>query len=445
MEIRDRGNGTQRTLPPTPVAESRVVKDVPTVADESSTPAVARWRRTFESLQERDFRVLWLGMLPGTFGMQMGFVTNGYLAYELTGSAAAVGFVEFGIGLPLLVFSLVGGVVADRFPKKRVLLATQSAVGIAGLLLAFLVISGLITIWQMTLVGALLGTAFAFNMPARQAFVAELVSPPRMTNAVALNNTGMNMARIVGPALAGVLIGIPFIGISGVYIIMAALYGIVVVFLYQLPDRPAALVSGRSTGFQQLFDGIRYIWRHATLRGLMVLAFAPVLLGMSYMPLMPVFAEEVFSVGATGLGVLMMMNGVGALIGSLGIATYSDFNRRGLLQLLLGIIFGVALAIFAFSQSISIGLIVLPVVGGASAAYMALNMSIVMDYADRSYLGRVMSVNMITFSLMPLSVVPTGALIDIFGPPLVIGISGLCLVGVMILYLVVHPTHRRVA
>jgi MFS family permease len=418
-----------------------------------ASPVVARpadenqvwWRRTFDSLNERDFRMLWLGMLPSTFAMQMGMVTNGYLAYDITGSAAAVGFVTLGMGIPMLFLSLVGGVVADRFSKRQILMATQAVVGVAASILAVLVLTDLIQIWHMTLVAFMMGTAFAFNMPARQAFVGELVGKERLTNAVALNNTGMNMARVVGPAIAGALIGIRFVGIGGVYLIMTLMYAIVVFTISRLPDRGVQPGANAQRGLDSLLDGLRYIRNSSVLSALMLLAFAPTLLGMSYQSLMPVFAEDVFHVGPSGLGLLMTVNGLGALAGSLAVATFSGFRRRGILQVGLGIIFGLSLALFALSQTLVIAFPALVLVGAASASYMALNMSLVMGYAEPKFHGRVMSINMMTFSLMPLSVVPTGFLVDMFGAPIIIGINGLLLATVVALYGTLHPSYRKVA
>ena len=403
------------------------------------------WQRTFDSLKERDFRLLWFGMLPSTFAMQMGMVTNGYLAYDITGSAAAVGFVTLGFGIPMLFLSLVGGVVADRLSKRQILMSTQAVVGLAALILSVLVLTDLIRIWHMTLVAFMMGTAFAFNMPARQAFVAELVGEKRLTNAVALNNTGMNMARVVGPAIAGALIGITFIGIGGVYLIMTAMYAIVVFTISRLPDKGVQPGASEQRGLDSLVDGLRYIRNNSVLTALMLLAFAPTLLGMSYQALMPVFAEDVFNVGPSGLGLLMTVNGIGALAGSLAVATFSGYRRRGLLQVALGVVFGLSIAAFAFSQSLPIAVPALVIIGGASAAYMALNMSLVMGYAEPKYHGRVMSINMVTFSLMPLSVVPTGFLVDVFGAPTVIGISGLLLASIVLTYGMLHPSYRKVA
>lgn len=401
------------------------------------------WMRPFESLREAEFRALWVGMLPGTLAMQMGMITNGYLAYDLTGSAAAIGLVTMGFGIPMLLLSLVGGVVADRVSKRKVLVISQTTIGLCAVALAVLVLTGLIQIWQMTLVALVMGTCFAFNMPARQSFVAEIISRERLMNAIALNNAGMNLARVAGPAIAGALIGIAWIGIGGVYIIMAAMYVIVILSLLRIRDRGASPNPDKVSGFRSAVDGLRYIRGNSALMALLMLAFAPVLLGMPYQALMPVFAEDVFDVGPSGLGLLMTVNGIGALLGSLVVASLTDISRRGLVQLGLGVGFGLSVALFAFSGNFYVALFALMIVGGASASYMSLNSTLVMDKADPQYHGRVMSIYMLTFSLMPLSVLPTGAIADAVGAPVTIGIAGLLLAVVVVLYGVIHPTFRK--
>jgi MFS family permease len=428
----------------------------PTIVEDSPKPAPPgrpepnpedaaspKWMRPFLSLKETEFRNLWLGMLPGTMAMQMGMITNGYLAYALTGSAAAIGLVTLGFGVPMLLFALIGGVVADRVSKRKVLMLTQMTIGLCAAALAFLVLSDLIRIWQMTLVAFVMGTCFAFNMPARQSFVAEIISRERLMNAIALNNAGMNMSRVVGPAMAGFLIGIPWIGIGGVYVLMVVMYVFVVLSLFRVRDRGANPNAGKSSGYRSLIDGLGYIRGNPVLMALLLLAFAPVMLGMPYQALMPVFAEDVFSVGPSGLGLLMTVNGVGALLGSLVVASMSNLSRRGLVQLGLGVIFGLSLALFAFSGNFYVALFALLIVGGASAAYMSLNSTLVMDKAEPQYHGRVMSVYMLTFSLMPISVLPVGALADAFGAPVTIGIGGLLLVVVVALYGSLHPSYRH--
>ncbi|MBA2452390.1 MAG: MFS transporter [Chloroflexia bacterium] len=430
--------GARRLSPPAVKPAADVESDA---VDEDA--GASRWMKPFLALKEKEFRNLWLGMLPGTMGMQMGMITNGYLAYDLTGSAAAIGFVTLGFGVPMLLFALIGGVVADRVSKRRVIMITQAIIGLCAVALAVLVLTGLISIWLMTAVAFVMGTCFAFNMPARQSFVAEIISRKRLMNAIALNNAGMNMSRVVGPALAGFLIGKPWVGIGGIYILMACMYAFVVASLFRVRDRGASPNPGKISGYRSLLDGLSYIKGNSVVLALLMLAFAPVILGMPYQALMPVFAEDVFNVGASGLGWLLAVNGIGALLGSLGVASMSGASRRGLIQLGLGVTFGASIAIFAFSTRFEVALLALLVVGASSAAYMALNSTLVMDKAEPEYHGRVMSVYMLTFSAMPLAVTPFGAMSDAFGAPLVIGIGGLMLVAVVAVFGTLHPSYRH--
>jgi MFS family permease len=431
------------TAPPRRTAEPdrRTTRDGP-VSTERKVPA---WKKPFLALEERDFRNLWVGMLPGTMAMQMGMVTTGYVAYDISRSAAAVGYVSLGMGIPMLTLGLFGGVVADRFPKKSVLTVTQTMIGISASINAVLVLTGVIQIWHLMLVSALQGASFAFNMPSRQAFVAQLVRRERLMAAVALNNAGMNFSRVIGPSIAGALIAVPFIGAGGVYLIMAGMYAFVVLSLLRIPQRGEPLkVEQRPSPLRSLGDGLGYVRANGVVFTLLLLAFAPVLLGMPYQALMPVFARDVFHVGPTGLGVLLTVNGVGALIGSLLIAGLTTFQRRGLLQMVMGILFGLALAIFAFGQSFNLALGALLVIGLVSAGFQSLNSTLVMNNTDPAYHGRVMSVYMLTFSAMPLGVVPFGWLVDHYGAPITIGLGGLVLAAIIALVGALHPSYRHI-
>lgn len=410
---------------------------------EETTSRIPAWKRPFTALEERDFRNLWVGMLPGTLAMQMGMVTTGWVAYEISGSAASVGFVSLGSGIPMLTLGLFGGVVADRFPKRRTLLMTQSLIGAAAAICAVLVLTGIVQIWHLMLISAMQGVGFAFNMPSRQAFVAQLISRERLMNAVALNNAGMNFSRVIGPSIAGVFIAV--IGPGEVYVAMALMYAFVVYSLTRIPQTGAPLGTHRPHPLRSLADGLGYVKSNGTVFTLLLLAFAPVLLGMPYQQLMPVFADDVFQVGAGGLGLLLSVNGVGALIGSLAVAGIGNgFRKRGLLQMALGILFGVAVAVFALAQSYPIALVMLLIAGATSAGFQSLNSTLVMTNSKPAYHGRVMSVYMLTFSAMPLGVVPFGALSDIYGAPITIGIGGLLLTGVIAAVGLLHPSYRHI-
>ncbi|MDQ3548357.1 MAG: MFS transporter [Chloroflexota bacterium] len=421
----------------------------PLVATPIDRPAhvvrVPAWKRPFTALSEPGFRRLWGGMMPGTMAIQMGMVTTGYVAFDISGSATAVGIVALGWGIPMLLFGLWGGVVADRFPKRRTLLLAQCLIGVSAMISAALVLAGVIEVWHLALVSALQGIGFAFNMPSNQAFIAQLVSRENLMNAVALHNTGSNFARVAGPSLAGALIGVSFIGAGGVFVLMTLMYAFVVVVLVRIPDSGAPTGASRPPPFEALRDGLHHIRGNTIVFSLLLLAFAPVLLGMPYQTLMPVFAEDVFEVGPGGLGVLMAANGFGALIGSLMIASISGYRRRGLLQMSLGILFDAGIAAFAFGGSFEFALIALVIVGLASAGYQALNSSLVMHYTDPAYHGRVMSVYLLTFSAMPLGTVPFGALSDRYGAPITIGTGGLVLAAIVVAVGVLYPPYRRIA
>ena len=415
----------------------------PAVAVDERAVHVPAWKRPFTALEERDFRNLWVGMLPGTLAMQMGMVTTGWVAYDISGSAASVGLVALGSGIPMLTLGLFGGVVADRFPKRRTLLMTQSLIGVAATISAVLVLTGVIQIWHLMLISALQGVGFAFNMPSRQAFVAQLISRERLMNAVALNNAGMNFSRVIGPSIAGLLIAV--VGPGEVYVLMALMYAFVVYGLTRIPQMGAPVGTNRPSPLRSLADGLGYVRSNTVVFTLLLLAFAPVLLGMPYQQLMPVFADDVFNVGASGLGLLLSVNGIGALIGSLGVAGMNNsFRRRGMLQMAMGILFGLSIAVFALAQSYPVALATLLVAGASSAGFQSLNSTLVMMNTEPAYHGRVMSVYMLTFSAMPLGVVPFGIFTDIYGAPITIGIGGLLLMVVIGAVGFLHPSYRHI-
>ncbi|MDI3338985.1 MAG: MFS transporter [Sphaerobacter sp.] len=420
--------------------EDRITEPVATASDVGA----ARERQgPFAAFRERPYRVLWFGMLPSMLAMQMGQVAVGYVAYRISGEATALGLIAAGSGLPMLVFALAGGVVADRMPKRTVLFFTQGTIGLVALINALLVLTGAIQVWHLVAASAVQGTAFAFNMPTRQAFIAEIVTPARLMNAIALNNAGMNMSRVVGPALAGALIAMPLVGPGGVFAVMAAMYVVVLLMLFLLPPgRPAR--APRGGGLAELKAGLRYVARQPTLRMLLGLAVVPVLLGMPYVQMMPVFALDVFHVGSRGLGTLMAVNGLGALAGSLGVAAASGLRRKGLLQLTLGLTFGLALALFALGGSFPLGLVAIAVAGAASAGYSTLNSTLIMTHTEHAFHGRVMSLYMMTFAMMPLGTVPLSWLVDHIGAPLTVGLAGLLLSAIIGGVALASPSYRRV-
>jgi MFS family permease len=380
-------------------------------ADEA---AVTGWRRTFSALENPDYRMLWIGMSFSFMSRQMHIIARGLLAYRLEGNAASLGLVTIAWGIPLLVFSLFGGVVADRAEKRDLLIWSQAVLGATVLAIAVLVQADMIQLWHLILVGVVQGTVFAFNMPSRQALVPELVKERDLLNAIALNSAAQNFTRVVGPALAGGLIAVPFIGFRGAYYLMAFFYLVVILTLVRLPKTGPAHRE-RAPMLSQMASGIRYIRGSRILMILLALAFVPIVLGAPYTVLLPVFAEDVFDVGAAGLGVMGVAAGLGAVIGSLVIASLTDFPRRMFLQLACGVGFGVTLVLLGASGMFGLALLALAFIGMSSQGYLSLNNTMVLGSTQPAFHGRVMSVYMMSWSLMPVAALPMAALADIVG------------------------------
>jgi MFS family permease len=411
---------------------------------EARTSSHSRWLSRlldlYPSLRVPSFRLLWLGMLPANIAFQMSQVAVGYAAFGLTGSAAALGIVSLASGVPQLLLGLVGGVAADRMSRRTVLLGTQSTLAMAALALAILAMTGTLQVWHLAVAALVQGCAFAFNMPSRQALIGELVGPKLLRNAVALNNAGMNFNRIAGPSLAGILLAIPSVGVAGVFSAMTVLYGLVTASLFRLP-KPANTTSTtvrRKGGWEELLDGLRYVRASSVLMALLGMALIPVIVGMPFQTLMPVFADQVYAVGATGLGSMMAAVGVGALLGAVGVATISGYSRPAAIQLCLGVGFGVSLTGFALAPTYLVALVLLVAVGFTSAAYQALNNTLIMGNTEPRLYGRVMSVYMLTFAAMPLGTFPAAWIADHVGVRVTVACCGaivaLSVLAVAVLY-----------
>lgn len=377
----------------------------------------------FESLQAPLFRMLWIGTLFSTAAMQMNMLAKPWLAYHLTGSAVILGLVSGAQAIPQLVFSLVGGVVADRVRKRNLLLVTQSGLGIVSLTVAVLVHLDAMQIWHLVVLSALQGVLFAFNMPARHAYVPELVDKRLLPNAIALHSTGMNVNRIVAPALAGVLIAT---GPKLAFYVVALMYVGAVTSLRRLPagQPPAGARQGA------LFDfgaGLRYVWTSPMLRPLMIMGFIATFLGMPFRQLLPVFQAEVFLVGPSELGLMYTTVGVGALASSLIMTSLARSKRIGIILLAAGLGFGMGLVGLALSGSYAVGLAWLLLVGVSSQGYMTTNQILIMTNVDQEMFGRVASIRMVTWSLSPAALLILGFFVDRFGAPPVVVVQGLLL------------------
>ena len=423
------------------------------------TLAPGGWLRTFGSLQNRNFRWFFGGNVASWIGQNMQMVASGWLVYDLTGSPLALGGTMAITAVPILLFSPFGGVITDRVSKRNLLIVTQSAIGLITLIMAILIATHQIQYWHILASSLITGAIFAFNMPGRQALIVEIVGDETLMNAIALQSGGMNLTRIIGPSIAGVLM--LFIGIAGVYFINVAFCAASVFALFMIPITSTTELKVARTITEEFFEGINFIRRSPTLLMLLIMGVVPMLFVMSYAVFMPIFARDLWHVGELGLGVLNSVPGIGGLIGSLTVASLGNFERKGWLLLICAIANGLALGLFSLSPSLHlsspsltvmgiifpasflIALLILIVVGSAQVGYQAVNNTLIQTIITDDIRGRIMSVYMMAFGLMPLGVLPASYIADVWGAQVAVGSGGILLalfaLGVGILY----PRFRR--
>ena len=377
-------------------------------------------------------------------GMNMQMITNGWLVLRLADdSPLALALVMMSFAAPMTFMSLIGGALADRIPRKRILMLSQGGNAVLTILLATLDVTGVVAFWHVMVIGVANGSMMAFNMPSRTAIISDIVPEHRLMNAISLNNSGMNLTRVVGPAAAGVMI--VFINTAGVFYLVGAMYVLAFILVAGMRAGSSVSTRARKDVFDDIREGVGYAIRDQTLRGLIIMTFIPVLFGFSYFVLLPAWAREALDVGSEDLGILMMLMGVGALIGSLALASMTNFKKRGLLLLAASVGWGVSLAIFSQATSYALAVPLLMFMGLLSSLFMSLSMTLTQLKSTPEMRGRIMSINMMTFGLMPLSALPFGALAEQIGTPDALGLSGLLLAAFTVLFALAYPSFRRIA
>lgn len=396
------------------------------------------WLATFDSLQVVGYRWFWFSLLSSMAALNMQFLVRGWLVYELTGSPRALGLVAAAMGIALMLFAPLGGVVADRVDKRNLMVAAQSAGGLLALVIAILVSTGAIMLWHLVVASVLSGIIWAFSLPARQAIIPELVEKHRIMNAVAISSGAMHLSRVVFPALGGLLMST--LGVACAYYVVVVCYMAGVALLLRVPAAGGAAVEANASMGFHLAEGIRYIRRSPILVALLLMAVVPILFGMPYQMLMPVFAEDVLDVGARGLGFLMAAVGLGALAGSLLVASLGDFRHKGLLLFGSVLLFGVTLILFTLSTDFYLCLLILLCVGVVNTAYLSINNTLLQTNAEDQVRGRVMSIYVMTFGLNGVGVLLVGELAEHLDVSLGVAIGG----GLVLLFTVVMALWRPI-
>lgn len=379
-------------------------------------------RRLGAALGSRDFRILWIGAFVSTIGTWMQKIAQSWLVLSLTGSAWYLGLDSFLGELPILLFTLVGGVVADRYDRRKLLISSQVIQLASAALLAALVYLDVVRIWHVLLLSCTTGLAQAFGGPAYQSLIPSLVPKKDLPNAIALNSIQFNLSRVLGPVLAG--LALASVGIAACFGLNALSFLAVIAALAALRVPHVRPDHGR-TMLTELKGGLAYVRNESTLIALIIVATASTFLGLPMQTFLPVLAQQVFGEGVDAYSRMMSFSGAGAVTGALVVAWLGRFEGMGKLLLRLQAVFSLLIIAVAWSRSVPLTYALLFVAGVAMMITTALVTSLVQLVAPDHLRGRVMSIYMVAFrGGMPLGSLVTGALVSSIGLPLVLTVNG---------------------
>jgi MFS family permease len=394
--------------------------DVPQFA---RTNPNSRWPESMRALRHRNYQLFFGGQLISLIGTWMDQIAESWLVYRLTGSALLLGTVAFAGQIPVFLLAPVGGALADRYDRRKILIATQSTMMALTFVLAFLTLSHRVQVWHVMTLAALMGVVNAIDLPARQAFVADMVSRADLVNAIALNSSMFNGARVVGPALAGIVVAA--IGEGWCFFANGVSFLAVIAGLAMMKmERPRKAIEG--SPLENIIEGFRFVAQSTPVRALMLLLGLVSFTAMPYAVLMPLFADKILHGGAQALGLLMGCSGIGALAGAVTLAMRKTVHGLGTWVAASCAAFGVVLMLFSFSRALWLSCVLLVPVGFCMMIQMASSNTLIQSMVPDRLRGRVMSVYAMTFmGMAPLGALLAGSLAHTLGAPLTVGIGGL--------------------
>ncbi len=404
-------------------------------------PRSRSFRDTVSALRFRNYRLYWFGQLSSVLAQNMEHVAQSWLVLELTNSPLLLGLTGLTHAVPTITLSLIGGVIADRADRRRIMIASQAGSALLFLALAMLVITGQVMLWHVMVVAFLSGCVRAFDRPSRMALLPQMVPKEEIPNAVAIGGTIWQLNRLVGPAAAGMLIYLTGIGVTYGFCFLASLSAICLWLGIRLEHRPTAASSAGL--LQHMMDGLKFIRTNEIYYTFIGMTFFNSVFGMSYLILMPVFARNVLSVGSQGFGFLQSAGGAGALCGVLAVAYLSHLGGKGRQAIGGAIVFGFLLIIFAFSKSYLLSLALACALGIASQFYMTIINTILQVNLPDELRGRVMGIFGLTWDLMPVGGMIAGTIAEFADAPTAVAVGGLFVAMMALGAAVFLPNVRR--
>lgn len=372
-----------------------------------------KFLKTFPALKHKNYRLFFIGQFVSLIGTWLQMVAQGWLVFTLTNSAFWVGMVAAAASFPVLAFSLFGGVIVDRFDKRKIIIFTQIVSMILAFILGGLTVAGVINIFEITVLAFLLGVVTVLDNPARQAFVIEMVGKEDLASAIALNSGIFNGARIIGPGIAGLLIAL--FGVGETFLINGVSYVAVIIALLFIGTR-TILPETHPHPLKAIKEGLRYSFSHPTIRTLLFFAAVSSIFGWSYATIMPVIAQTIFHQGATGLGYLYSATGVGAVLGTVFVSAFSKKISPRFFILGGSVLFAVSLILFSLTTSLKFALPLLFFSGLGLVSHFAMINSTIQHLVSDHVRGRVMSIYMLMFlGMQPLGSFQVGFMAEHFG------------------------------
>lgn len=406
-------------------------------------PSARSRGESFASLRIAAYRTLFVVGAFGFLATQSQVIARGWLANDLSDSNTGLGGVFMAFGIPMLVATPLAGVTADRYSKRLILVVTFAMLAGSSLWIAVAVSFDFVAYWMLLATSAIQAIAFSFLVPARMALTGEVVGRDLIPNAIILGQMSINSARVVGPAMAGVFIGVSWIGVAGVYYVSAALSTMAVVGCFGLPPGMPNAQRVPTSVRDEFADGLRYVWRHRPIGLLLIVSFVVVMIGFPFVAFLPRFATEELDVGSSGYGFLAAASAVGAVALSMFIAGRSKGRAAWRIQSVTGVAFGVGLVLMALAPTYVAAVAAVTWVGAASAGFQAMNNSLVLALSDLEYHGRVQSLMMLSFSGFGMAALPLGVLADTIGLRETVAVMGAVVVLAMGSYLIVAERHRQ--
>ena len=391
-------------------------------------------KATLRALRSSNYRLFFSGQGVSLLGTWMQQTAMSWLVYRLTGSAMVLGLIGFASQIPMLLFSPIAGVYADRLNRYRMVIATQSCAMLQALALAFLALTGLIEVWHLFIMSFLLGIINSFDMPIRQSFVIELLERKAdLGNAIALNSFLFNGARLLGPSIAGVLIGMTSEGTC--FLINGISFLAVLLALLSMKIKTMALSRAKDSIMNDMKGGFTYVWNFIPIRYILFNLALMSFVGMPFAVLMPVFAKDILKGGPETLGFLMASSGLGAIAGALFLASRKTVLGLGRLIVMGSIMFGAGLICFAMSRSVFLSAALLTFTGFGMMVQMVASNTIIQTIVDDEMRGRVMSFFAVSFAgTMPFGSLYAGSLASSIGAPWTLIISGIVCIAVALLF-----------